>query len=287
MKTKLLALFLVLSLLLTAFASCSGCQDDEPTGDKGDGTSTDDTNTDGTNTENGANKDDSDKAPAKPAELIYTLNAAGDAYTLTDVKINDSLNLTIAKVYADKPVTAIAPGVLAGCQSLKVLTIPDSIKTIGENAFSRCPSLETLNIGYGVESIGAYAFFGCTGLRTITVHTANPVYEEEYGSVIEKATDKLIFCTNNMIIPNDGSVTVIGDGAFAFYPVGVITIPAAVKTLGKDLFYGCPYISTFNYEGTKAEWQALTKDPAWNREAPTITVICSDGNLTETYAPGE
>ncbi len=50
-----------------------------------------------------------------------------------------------------------------GCTSLASVTIPDSVTTIGNNAFRECTSLtsvtipDSLTMGYGV-------FYGCTNL---------------------------------------------------------------------------------------------------------------------------
>jgi hypothetical protein len=56
------------------------------------------------------------------------------------------------------PVTAIAEDAFAGNKDIGICVIPDSVKTIGERAFSTCPSLSTITIGSGVTKIGDYAF---------------------------------------------------------------------------------------------------------------------------------
>ena len=72
------------------------------------------------------------------------------------------------------------------CTGLTSVTIPDSVTSIGDEAFYNCTRLTSVTIPDSVTSIGNYAFYCCTGLTSVT-------------------------------IPN--SVTSIGDNAFDIAPV--------------------------------------------------------------------
>ena len=48
-------------------------------------------------------------------------------------------------------------------------SIPNSVTSIGEYAFSGCTGLTSINITNGVTTIGWYAFSGCSGLTSITI----------------------------------------------------------------------------------------------------------------------
>ncbi len=59
--------------------------------------------------------------------------------------------------------------------------IPDSVTTIGNEAFEGCDALESVTIPDSVTKIGEYAFYDCTSLTSITIE--NPeceIYDFEY-----------------------------------------------------------------------------------------------------------
>jgi hypothetical protein len=55
------------------------------------------------------------------------------------------------------------------CISLTNIAIPDSVTSIGNQAFYRCTGLASVTIGSSVTSIGSQAFSGCTGLTSVTI----------------------------------------------------------------------------------------------------------------------
>ena len=63
----------------------------------------------------------------------------------------------------------IPNGAFTYCSNLKTIDIPNSVKSIGHGAFSGCSSLQTINIPNSVESIGEWAFSGCSNLQTVNI----------------------------------------------------------------------------------------------------------------------
>lgn len=110
-----------------------------------------------------------------------------------------------------------------------------------------CSGLTSVTIPDNVKSIGSYAFSGCSNLTSIT-------------------------------IPD--SVMSIGEYAFAgCTSLTSVTIGNGVTSIGEGVFSGCRGLTSVSFEGTKAEWNAITKGNGWKNNSPFTEVVCSDGTV--------
>ena len=127
------------------------------------------------------------------------------------------------------------------------VTIPNSVTSIGDSAFTGCSGLTSVTIGNSVTSIGDYAFSGCIGLTSIVVESGNTVYDSRNNcnAIIETSTNTLITGCKNTVIPN--GVTSIGDLAFSGC-IGLtsITIPSSVTSIGRYAFEGCSGLTSIS-----------------------------------------
>ena len=114
--------------------------------------------------------------------------------------------------------------------SIKSVTIPNSVTSIGDYAFFNCSSLASVTIPDGVTSIGDHAFEGCSSLASVTI----PDSVTSIGGSVFYGCSSLASVT----IPN--SVTSIGDYAFYYCSsLASVTIPDSVTSIGSSAFYGC------------------------------------------------
>ncbi len=82
----------------------------------------------------------------KPTDgLTFVLNSTEDGYILTDAGTAVGLDkIIIPAIYNDKPVVAIDANAFKDYTTLKTITIPESISSIGANAFDGCTALQTV-----------------------------------------------------------------------------------------------------------------------------------------------
>ena len=137
-------------------------------------------------------------------------------------------------------VTSIGDDAFSGRSGLTSVTIPNSVTRIGDYAFNDCSGLTSLTISNSVTRIGANAFCGCGGLNSIKVENANSVYDSRNNcnAIIETSTNTLMAGCNNTTIPE--SVTRISDYAFSGRSgLTSVTIPNSVTRIGNGVFQCC------------------------------------------------
>ena len=119
---------------------------------------------------------------------------------------------------------------------ITTVTIPDSVTSIGSNAFSFCMELTSVTIGSSVTSIGEHAFWWCTGLTEITIP----------GSVTSIGDDAFSYCKGLTSVTIGSGVTSTGDGAFSYCTaLTSITIPDSVTSIGNWAFRDCTALTSF------------------------------------------
>ena len=83
----------------------------------------------------------------------------------------------------------------------------------------------------------------------------------------------------------ENGVTDIEDRAFSNCGnLQEITIPESVSDIGFDVFSNCENLHTIRYDGTKAQWESITKEDIRRRGFALRTVICTDGEITLSFS---
>lgn len=201
-------------------------------------------------------------------------------------------------VTLEKGITTIGDSAF-GSTNIYELNIPDSVKTIGEGAFSGCSKLQKVTMGDSVTKIGAHAFAVCEELTSIRLSDNITEIPESMLYICPKITKvalpaktksigKAAFChcENLTEITMPSGVTEIGPTAFAstrirsvVIPDGVkviaegafdfckelerVTFPAGITDIKAAAFEGCKKIKHVYYSGTPKKWAAV-KIYGWN-----------------------
>ena len=116
---------------------------------------------------------------------------------------------------------------LAGCPST---IIPDSVRTIGYEAFAGCDALTSIALPSSVTSIGDYAFYDCRRLRSVTI----PAGVTSIGAGAFKDCQGL----SSVMLP-DGVTTVGNEAFWGCSGLTELTIPASLKHIGDYAFCYC------------------------------------------------
>ncbi len=130
------------------------------------------------------------------------------------------------------------------------ITLPETIVSIGEFAFSSCGNLTAIHIPTSVSSIGVAPFSHSTQLAKITVAAENESYKAVNNVIYSKDGKVLVTCPTAIDVTILDTVTEIGQYAF-YYNTNLtkITIPSGVITLGEAAFGNCSKLSSVNFEG--------------------------------------
>ncbi len=169
---------------------------------------------------------------------VVPTNAFSFCTFLTSIKLGNR----IAKIGANA---------FSNCRGLTSLEIPDSVTEIGESAFSHCTGLTEITIPANVVFIGKLLFSHCENLTSIAVDPNNQLYADRDNCLIEKSEKSLIAGCKTSVIPNDGSVTSIGYGAFSgCIGLTAVTIPDRIVSIEPYAFSGCEGISSLTVPGS-------------------------------------
>lgn len=132
-------------------------------------------------------------------------------------------------------VDSIGAEAFSYCAGLVSITIPNNVVYIGVGAFHLCNSLTAIDIPESVKTIDDYAFQCCTSLKSVSISKS----VNRIGKYAFSKCDNL----SSFTIPDN--ITNIEEGTF--WDNGnmtSITIPDGVETIGNYAFDGCSSLSS-------------------------------------------
>ena len=137
-------------------------------------------------------------------------------------------------------------------QDIRTIVLPDTLRTLGSDAFSCNDAVETVEIPGSVDSY-AHSFSGCSSLKEIRVAASNDTFESVSGVLMNEKKDTIYQYpagkAGTYTIPD--TVKTIGAFAFSGCTLERITIPASVTDIGDGAFSYCDSLTTFNAGNSK------------------------------------
>ncbi len=171
-------------------------------------------------------------------------------------------------------VTSIGDDAFYNCSKLTSVTIPNSVTSIGSYAFYNCSKLTSVTIPNSVTSIGSYAFGGCTGLTSVKIpNSVTSIGDRPFqnctsltlvtigNSVTSIGEEAFRGCTGLTSVTIGNSVTSIGTRAFdGCSSLTSVTIPNSVTSIGYEAFDGCTGLTsvTIGNSVTSIGWNTFS-----------------------------
>lgn len=159
---------------------------------------------------------------------IFTINENENGFIIAKYRSKEPI-VNIPAFIDNKPVIAIADMAFKG-KEIEEVTIPDTVKEIGERAFCECKKLHTIILPKEVK-IDHVAFYNCASLA-----------DKAGFVVVNNILFRYMGTDKDVVIP-DG-VEIIDEGAFENNKtLESIIIPNSVTLIGNSAFYGCRKLS--------------------------------------------
>ena len=197
---------------------------------------------------------------------------------------------------------------------IKKIVLSNGITGLGDRLFYHCANAETVSLPATLTSIGNAAFAQedavsnyTAGLTSVTIPqavTAIQSFAFQHTAIAEvtvsanvKTWGKYVF--SNCTKLKTARVACDSIGSFAFTrctALSSLTISANCRTFGENMLTYCESLTVITYEGTIAQWNAITKPVNWMSSGEHSynnylkKIQCVDGYLeydTETHTWNE
>ena len=176
------------------------------------------------------------------------ITGSGDTYNkATPSESSFYNNANVKNVIISGGITSIGDYLFMDCSNMESISIPTTMKNIGANAFQRC-GVKSIVIPSSVKNIETYLFEECTKLQSAEIHSS--------------------MMSNNMLTSCSSLSSLI--------------IGKEVKKFGSNMLTYCG-VREITYQGTRAEWSAITKPNNWICSADGYhnsileKISCTDG----------
>lgn len=154
-----------------------------------------------------------------------------------------------------------------GCKSLEEIHLPDSLEKMEDNAFGMCTALKSIEIPRKITEIREFCFSGCASLKEV-------VLPPQVKTVWNYAFSQ---CSRLEKINMEGVEKISGLAFFHCDSLRAVTLSDTLRELSGQVFLNCPVLEELHFDGSTAEWNAVSKGANWWPDGGKI--VCKDGEL--------
>ena len=166
-----------------------------------------------------------------PFGLTFNMNGAIRGYSGT------AEELVIPEFYEGVQMVEIGQSAFENNKTLKKITLPNSIKKIGYNAFLGCEKLESIVLSENLESIGSSSFEDCISLKEIDIP----------ASTKDVYYDVFLNCVSLKSVTLHEGLESIGSNAFdTCTQLKSIQIPNSVEYIDENVFRNCALLESIS-----------------------------------------
>lgn len=144
--------------------------------------------------------------------------------------------------------------------SIRYVSIPSTVVTIGANAFTNCKKLYSVAIGTGVKYIGKSAFSGCVELTSVNVRNTEIIGDMAFygctkldwfscGTALKYIGTRAFWNAKKLsYLKFSPTLGIIGDYAFANCELlPSLVFPDSLQSIGLSAFSNCKAIETLTF----------------------------------------
>jgi hypothetical protein len=179
------------------------------------------------------------------------------------------LDVPVKNVIFADGLTRISAEICKDFTNLRQVKLPDSVVEIGESAFFNCQNLETIEFSQNLTTIERFAFGSCSNLSSLTIPDSIKVIDES----------AFMGCSSLSEVNFGKNVEILRNTTFfSCSSLKKIHLYSNLRSIESSAFYGCENIEIV-YEGSAAEWNAITKATDWAAGVGYYQILCSDTTI--------
>jgi len=206
------------------------------------------------------------------AEFTYTV--IGQEVTVTGFS-GEPETLDIPAYVGGLPVTEVRDNAFYCCTSLRRISLPDTVKTMGHHCFYGCSSLEEAVLPRNLNVMGMGCFEGCISLNKLTLPDGISVLPDSCFRQCSSLTD--------IVLPQ--SIAEVEKFCFCgCKSLDYISLGGRLRSIGMGAFYQCESLDTVYIPPSVTDIGAEAFGYTTGGETTGINIIGESGSAAENYA---